>query len=53
MAITKSTKGAATGKNSQYMAKGGTKGKNKVPMKAVPSKKMGGGYKMGGNKKGM
>jgi len=50
MAITKSKK--AMGGN--LMAKGGTKGKNKVPMKAVPSKKMGGSYKNAGMvKKGM
>jgi hypothetical protein len=56
MAITKRKKGnagAGTAENAQYMKKGGTKMKNKVPMKAVPSKKMGGGYKVGGNKKGM
>jgi hypothetical protein len=50
MAITKPTKGMGTG---DLMKKGGSKMKNKIPMKAVPSKKMGGGYKMGGNKKGM
>lgn len=54
MAMSKSKNGMGTGENAQYMKKGGTKKKmNKVPMKAVPSKKMGGGYKMGGNKKGM
>lgn len=54
--MSKSKTGMGTGENAQYMKKGGTKKKmNKVPMKAVPSKKMGmggGKYKIGG-KKGM
>ncbi len=53
--MTKSKKGMGTGENMQYMKPGGVKKKmNKVPMKAVPSKKMGmgGKYKIGG-KKGM
>ena len=44
--MTKSKKGMGTGENKQYMKPGGTK-------KAVPSKKMGGKYMAGGNKKGM
>lgn len=51
MAITKPTKGMGTG---DLMKKGGSKMKNKIPMKAVPSKKMGGSYKNAGMvKKGM
>lgn len=53
--MSKSDKGMGTGENVQYLKKGGVKKKmNKVPMKAVPSKKMGmgGKYKIGG-KKGM